>query len=210
MLFRSDPQTNASSIIDGSFEEAEFQNPWWIEFDKDEEGNKFIYCIDVENMNALRKIDLQNKFVSTIFTKGQAGVSQVKSMTFESSTRDTLFFVDDNGRGNWNDRFQMPNMFYALRNESFRKVYPYTYGQCSYSAVSMSDGTIFYNTWQSSMVIKAKNSWDEKAKMWDGLPLFSVKANSENHVFMTRHPDELYVYMSGFNGVSRFAYDKEI
>lgn len=203
-----DPQTNTSSIINGSFEEAEFQHPWWLEFDKDEEGNKIIYCIDEENLTALRKINLTTREVSTVFMKGQAGVYRVKSMLFDTPTRDTLFFVDDNGRGNWNDRHQMPNMFYALRNEGFRKVYPYLYAQCSYSAVYMSDGTIFYNTWTSSQVYKAKQIWDEQAQMWDGKALFSVRSNSSDHVFMFRHPDDLYVYMTGFNGIYRCAYDK--
>ena len=130
-----DPQTNSSSIINGSFEEAEFQHPWWLEFDIDDEGNKIIYCIDEENLAALRKINLTTKEVSSVFMKGQAGVHQVKSMLFDTPTRDTLFFVDDNGRGNWNDRHQMPNIFYAVRTEGFRKVYPYLYAQCSYSAV---------------------------------------------------------------------------
>lgn len=204
-----DPQTNSSSIINGSFEEAEFQNPWWLELDKDEEGNKIIYCIDVENLAALRKINLTTREVSTVFMKGQAGVHQVKSMLFDTPTRDTLFFVDDNGLGNWNDRHQLPNMFYSLRNEGFRKVYPYLYAQTSYSAVSMKDGTLFYNTWQSSEVYKARQVFDEASQMWDGKPLFSVKANSNDHVFMFRHPDDLYVYMTGFNGVYRCAYDKE-
>lgn len=203
-----DPQTNASSIIDGSFEEAEFLNPWWLEMDIDEEGNKVLYLIDSENLAALRKINLTTKEVSTVFMKGQAGVHQVKSMLFDTPTRDTLFLVDDNGRGNWNDRHQMPNMFFALRNENFRKVYPYLYAQTSYSAVSMKDGTIFYNTWTSSEVFKAKQIWDEQAQMWDGKALFSVKANNANHVFMTRHPEDLYVYMTGFNGIYRCAYDK--
>lgn len=203
-----DPQTNASSIIDGSFEEAEFLNPWWLEMDIDEEGNKVLYLIDSENLAALRKINLTTKEVSTVFMKGQAGVHQVKSMLFDTPTRDTLFLVDDNGRGNWNDRHQMPNMFFALRNENFRKVYPYLYAQTSYSAVSMKDGTIFYNTWSSSEVFKAKQIWDEQAQMWDGKALFSVKANDANHVFMTRHPEDLYVYMTGFNGIYRCAYDK--
>lgn len=204
-----DPQTNSSSIINGSFDEAEFQHPWWLEFDVDEEGNKIIYCIDEENLAALRKINLTTEEVSTVFMKGQAGVHQVKSMLFDTPTRDTLFFVDDNGRGNWNDRHQMPNMFYSLRNEGFRKVYPYLYAQTSYSAVSMQDGTIFYNTWVSSEVYKAKQIFDEQAQMWDGQALFSVKANSSDHVFMFRHPDDLYVYMTGFNGVYRCAYDKD-
>ncbi|MDR1221551.1 MAG: IPT/TIG domain-containing protein [Tannerella sp.] len=203
-----------SGIINGTFEEAEFQSPWWLEFDVDGEGNKVLYCIDNSassdgNLAALRKINLTTREVSTVFMKGQAGMHQVKSMTFESSTRDTLFFVDDNGRGNWTDRHAMPNMFYSLRSENFRKVYPYLYAQCSYSAVSMKDGSIFYNTWQSSQVYKARVVWDESAQMWDGQPLFAVKANSENHVYMTRHPDELYVYMTGFNGVYRCAYDKD-
>lgn len=203
-----DPQTGSSSIIDGSFEEAEFQHPWWLEFDKDEEGNKIIYCIDEEGLMALRKINLTTREVSTLFMKGQAGVVNVKSMVFDTPTRDTLFFVDDHTRANWNDRHQMPNMFYAVRNEGFRKVYPYLYAQTSYSAVSMSDGTLFYNTWVSSEVYKAKMVFDETDQMWDGKALFSVRANSSDHVFMTRHPDDLYVYMTGFNGVYRCAYDK--
>lgn len=204
-----DPQTNSSSIINGSFEEAEFHNPWWLEFDIDEDGNKIIYCIDTEGMDALRRINLTTEEVSTVFMKGQAGVQSVKSMVFDTPTRDTLFFVDDNGRGNWNDRHQMPNMFYAVRNEGFRKVYPYLYAQTSYSAVSMSDGTQFYNTWTNSTVYKAKQVFDEQAQMWDGEPLFSVKANSSDHIFMFRHPEDLYVYITGFNGVYRSVYDKE-
>jgi hypothetical protein len=199
---------NNSSIINGTFEEAEFQHPWWLEFDIDAEGNKIIYCIDEENLTALRKINLTTKEVSTVFMKGQAGVNQVKSMLFDTPTRDTLFFVDDNGRGNWNDRHQMPNMFYSLRSENFRKVYPYLYAQCSYSAVSMRDGTIFYNTWTSSEVYKARVFFDETDKMWDGKPLFHVRSNASDHVFMCRHPDDLYVYMTGHNGVYRCAYDK--
>jgi hypothetical protein len=99
-------------------------------------------------------------------------------------------------------------MFYALRNEGFRKVYPYLYAQTSYSAVSMTDGTLFYNTWESSEVYKARVVFDEGAQMWDGKSLFSVRANSGDHVFMFRHPDDLYVYMTGFNGVYRCAYDE--
>ena len=203
-----DPLTNSSSIINGSFEESEFLNPWWMEFDIDEEGNKVIYLIDQENLAALRKINLTAEEVSTVFMRGQAGVSAIKSMTFDTPTRDTLFFVDDHGRSNWNDRHQMPSLFYALRNEGFRKVYPYLYAQTAYSAVSMKDGTIFYNTWSSSEVLKAKQIWDEQAQMWDGKPLFSVRPNQGDHVFMIRHPDDLYVYMTGFHGVYRCAYDK--
>ncbi|MDO5523779.1 MAG: IPT/TIG domain-containing protein, partial [Bacteroidia bacterium] len=173
LVGKVDPLTNYSSIINGSFEEAEFQNPWWLEFDVDEDGNKIIYCIDVENLAALRKVNLTTREVSTVFMKGQAGVHQVKSMLFDTPTRDTLFLVDDNGRGNWNDRHQMPNMFYALRSEGFRKVYPYLYAQTSYSAVSMLDGTIFYNTWQSTEVYKDRQIFDEGAQMWDGKSMFS-------------------------------------
>jgi hypothetical protein len=204
-----DPQTNSSSMIDGSFEEAEFQHPWWLEFDRDDQGNKIIYCTEEENLIALRKINLTERQVSTVFMKGQAGVHQVKSMLFDTPTRDTLFLVDDNGRGAWNDRHQMPNMFYALRRESFRKVYPYLYAQCSYSAVSMKDGTIFYNTWTNSIVYKARVIFDPVDRLWDGQELFRVKSTGENHTFMTRHPDDLYVYMMGHNGVYRCAYDKE-
>lgn len=207
-------ENDNSSILNGTFEEAEFQSPWWLEIDTDAEGNRVLYCIDNNaasdgNLAALRKINLDTREVSTVFMKGQAGMHQVKSMTFETTTRDTLFFVDDNGKGNWNDRHAMPNIHYSLRSENFRKVYPYLYAQCSYSAASMSDGTIFYNTWQSSSVYKARGVWDEGAQMWDGKFMFHVKANTSHHVYMCRHPEDLYVFMTGHNAIYRCAYDKE-
>ena len=198
---------NNSSVLDGSFEEAEFQNPHWLELDT-KDGNKSLYVIDVENLVALRKVDLLEKTVSTVFTKGQAGFHQVKSSFFDAS-RDTLFFVDDNGKGSWTDRFAMPNLFYTVRSENFRKAYPYTYAQCSYSGVYMSDGSIFHNTWTNSEVIKAKTHWNTSANTWDGTALFHLKANSSDHVFMVKHPDDLYVYMCGFNGVYKCVYNKE-
>jgi hypothetical protein len=198
---------NNSSIIDGNFAEAEFQHPHWLQFDIDPvTGDKILYCNDEENLLALRKINLTTEEVSTVFNRGQAGFLQVKSSTFDGMTRDTLFFVDDNGRGNWTDRHAMPNVFYTLRNEGFRKAYIYTYGQCSYSCASMSDGTMFYNTWANSEVYKAKVIPD--GNYLDGESMFHVKANSSDHVFMAKHPDDLYVYMTGFNGVYRCVYNK--
>lgn len=198
---------NNSSIIDGKFPDVEFQHPHWLLFDIDPTtGDKILYCNDEENLLALRKINLTTEEVSTVFNRGQAGFWQVKSSTFDGMTRDTLFFVDDNGKGNWNDRHAMPNVFYTLRNEGFRKAYVYTYGQCSYSAVSMNDGTMFYNTWTNSMVYKAKVVKD--GDYWDGQALFHVRSNASDHVFMCKHPNDLYVYMTGHNGVYKCIYDK--
>lgn len=206
-----DPLTNTSSIINGTFEEAEFQEPWWLEMDKDPEtGDKIIYCIDVEGLTAFRKINLTKEEVSSVFMKGQSGAKNIKTMLFDTPTRDTLFFVDDNGKGAWNDRHALPNIFYTLRHENFRKVYPYLYAQTSYSAVSMSDGTLFYNTYTNSEMFKARQVWDATAKMWDGLRLFSIKANSSAHTYMARHPDDLYVYITGrFHAVYKCAYNKQ-
>ncbi len=206
-----DPQTNTSSIIDGPFEEVEFQAPWWLEFDKDPEtGDKVIYCIDAEGMAAMRRINLTNQEVSTAFMKGQAGVKNVRAMLFDTPTRDTLLIVDDNGKGNWNDRHALPNIFYSLRSENFRKVYPYLYAQCSYHAVMMKDGTLFYNTYTNSEVFKARQIFDVTAQMWDGERLFSIMANNSAHTYMFRHPDDLYVYITGkFNAIYRSVYDKE-
>lgn len=211
LVGKVDPQTNTSSIINGSFEEAEFQAPWWLEFDIDPEtGDKIIYCIDKEGLDAMRKINLTTEEVSTVFMKGQSGAKNIKSMLFDTPTRDTLLFVDDNGKGNWNDRHALPNIFYTLRNENFRKVYPYLYAQTSYSAVSMSDGSLFYNTYTTSVVYKARQVWDATAKMWDGQALFSIKANSNAHTYMFRHPDDLYVYITGrFHAIYKCVYNKQ-
>jgi hypothetical protein len=211
LVGKIDPQTNTSSNVDGTFEEAEFIEPWWIEFDMDPEtGEKVIYCMDQENLNALRKINLTAKEVSTVFMKGQSGIYRAKSMLFDSSTRDTLFFIDDNGKGNWVDRHALPNIFYSIRSENFRKVYPYIYGNTAFSAASMNDGTFFYNTYYSTQIVKAKQVWDPVDQMWDPEILFSVRANANTRTFLNKHPDDLYVYVTGeFHAVYKCAYNKQ-
>jgi hypothetical protein len=204
-----DPLTGTSAMNDGAFEEAGFNAPFWLMLDRDDQGHKVIYCSDEERMTALRKIDLTDRTVSTVFTKGQAGFKGVESFVLDGPSRDTMFFIDDNGKGSIADRFTYPNMFYSLRSEGFRKVYPYMSWTCSYSAVSMNDGSIFFCTWTSSLVYKARGAgYNEAAKMWEAQELFSIRANDQNHGYMIKHPDDLYVYISAFNGIYKCLYDK--
>ena len=205
----SKPVGSNSSVLDGPFDEAEFQYPYWLEFNVDAENNKAVYVVDVENLVAFRKIDLGAEYVSTLFTKGQAGFHQVKSSFFDAS-RDTIFFVDDNGKTGDNNRFAMPNLFYAVRSDNFRKVNPYHYSVCSYSGCYMNDGSIFYSTWTNSQVYKAKTSWNTEYNTWDATPLFHVKANESAHCYLAQHPDDLYVYLTGnFHCIYKSMYNKE-
>lgn len=203
LVGKIDPATNTTSMIDGTFAEAEFEDAWWIEFDKNSEGEKNLYV--VERNKALRQINLQEEWVKTVFTNGQGGFRQFQTMTFENS-RDTMFFADDHGQSSPD---QMPVLLYSLRKDQFRKVYPYIYDRTGYSVTQHPDGTIFYNTWFDAGVLKARGTYDETKKAWIGKKLFNVNADNKSaHTYMLMHPEGKYVYMVGAESVSRADYNK--
>ncbi|WP_108823539.1 IPT/TIG domain-containing protein [Dysgonomonas sp. Marseille-P4361] len=196
-----DPSTNSSSMIDGNFEEAEFEDPWWIEFDKTPEGQRMLYV--VEPSKSLRRINLDEKTVSTVFTNGQAGMRAFQTMTF-NTTRDTMFFADDHGR----DNREMPVLHYSIRGESFRKVYPYIYDRTGYSCAQNKYGDLFYNTWFNAGVLKARGEYDAASGEWVGKRLFNINANNNSaHTYIIMHPDGLYAYLVGANCVSKSIYN---
>lgn len=198
-----DPSTNKTSMIDGTFEEAEFEDPWWIEFDKTPEGEKMLYV--VEPSKALRRINLNEQTVSTVFTNGQAGMRQFQTMTFNND-RDTMFFADDHGR----DNKEMAVLNYSLRHESFRKVYPYIYDRTGYSCAQNKFGGLFYNTYFNAGILKAHAEYNETTKEWEGKRLFNVNVdNNSAHTYILMHPDGLYAYMVGANCVHKSVYDKD-
>ncbi len=202
LVGKVDPATGSSSMIDGPFAEAEFQQPWWLLFDENEEGQKILYA--GEPSKALRKINLNLEEVSTVVTNGQGGFRSFQTMTFGNS-RDTMFFADDNGQ----DNRSMPVIHYSLRNESYRKVYPYILDRCGYSCAAHPEGTFFYNTYFNAAMMKARGQFNIETQQWDRKQLYNLVDNNSQHTYMIMHPNGDYAYIMGYNSILKAIYDRK-
>lgn len=207
-----DPVTNQSSRIDGTFEEAEFQGPWWLELTRNNYGEKILLVHDGDGegrLQSVREVNLETRMVRTLFTKSAAGISISLSIGMDP-TQDTLFVMNDHGKGNWIDRYSIPAIYYALRTEEFQKPRPYQYAVTCYSSIWFTDGTFYHNTWNDAMLIRGRSVFNEEKGMWDGEMLFSTwGAPGQGHQFLIKHPTENFMYVTGRgNGVRKVPYDK--
>lgn len=78
-----------STIKDGNFEDAQFQEPYWLEMDK--EGILYL----LEDYQGLRKIDLINQKVTTLWRTG-SGIDHPRCITFNSD-HSKLYIFNDQG-----------------------------------------------------------------------------------------------------------------
>lgn len=76
-----------STIKDGNFQEAQFQAPYWLEMD--EEGILYL----LEDLQGLRKIDMINEKVTTLWRTG-SGVNHPRSIAFNSDHSKLFIFND--------------------------------------------------------------------------------------------------------------------
>ena len=76
-----------STIKDGNFEDAQFQDPYWLEMDN--EGILYL----LEDYQGLRKIDLINEQVTTLWRTG-SGVDHPRSIAFNSDHSKLYIFND--------------------------------------------------------------------------------------------------------------------
>lgn len=76
-----------STIKDGSFEEAQFQDPYWLEMDT--EGILYL----LEDYQGLRKIDLENETVTTLWRSG-SGINHPRAISFNSDHSRMYIFND--------------------------------------------------------------------------------------------------------------------
>lgn len=76
-----------STIKDGNFKDAQFQAPYWLEVDK--EGILYL----LEDQQGLRKIDLINEQVTTLWRTG-SGIDKPRSIAFNSDHSKLYIFND--------------------------------------------------------------------------------------------------------------------
>lgn len=116
-------QYGNSAVVNGTFEEAGFNNPTWVLF---EPNTNALFVVEREQL--VRRIDINDRRVSTLITNGQASFKSLQTATL-SFDNDTLFIVDDNGA----DHKNTVAIAYTLRSENFRRVHPYLYDRTSYA-----------------------------------------------------------------------------
>lgn len=189
-----------SAIVNGTFEEAGFNQPIWILF---EPNTNSLFVVEKEQM--VRRVDINERKVSTLITNGQASFKRLQTTTM-SFDNDTLFLVDDNGQDNKN----LVNIAYTLRIENFRRVHPYLYDRTSYACAHHPiDHIMFFNTWWGGGVMKA--FYDPVLRSLNSKELFRVGGNNNVKTTIFFHPTGKYayflegscVYKSMYNPTSR-------
>lgn len=193
-----DEKGNAADV-DGVFGDASFNNPEWLLLDT----FGIEKCLYLSSPGkSLRKIDLDNKQVSTLITNGQGSFRSMRHTTFDT-TGDTIFIADDNGQNNKNLR----EVAYLLRSENFRKAKAYVYDRCGYSCTYQPlDQTVYYNTYWKAGLQKAV--YDPLTKGMVGQEVFPVYESKDAHSFLHTHPEGHYMYILGANCVFKSMYNK--
>ena len=184
-----------SSIVNGTFEEAGFDLPTWLLF---EPGENSLFV--VERDRAVRKVDLNERMVSTLITNGQAAFRRIQTATL-SPDNDTLFIVDDHGQNNTTK----PAIAYTLRSENYRRVYPYIYDRTSYSCASHPiDNIMFFNTHWGGGIQKA--FINPLTKELTSKELFKTSsANVHPNIFF--HPSGNFAYLMVGNVIWKTMYN---
>jgi len=155
-------QDGNSIIADGTYDEAQFQNPFWMAFDtdvngpKDEYGNpkKNIYVLE-EAAASLRFIDLYNKRVETIFTKSN-DLQRPRTIAY-TLDGDTMIIANDGNDYNWNGTVIIPRnpvsrKFADGSPQPWRVVMHHK--QCNGGAIHPVTGDYWFNSYEHGQVFK--------------------------------------------------------
>jgi hypothetical protein len=166
-------QDGNTAVVDGSFENAQFQNPFWLAFDtdidgpKDKNGNpkKNIYLIE-ENIG-MRYIDLYEKQVSTVFRTGN-GVARPRTIAFTLNpndleyNRDTMIIANDGDDWSWIGTVIIPRDSVTRRFLAPWKAVMH-HKQCNGGAIHPVTGDYWFNSYNKSQVYRV---FDRSGDPW--------------------------------------------
>jgi hypothetical protein len=164
-------QDGNSAIVDGSFEIAQFQSPFWLAFDTDVDGppdeygnpKKNVYLI--EENNGLRFIDMYEKRVETVFrTSSDLGRPRTIAFTLNPNdreyNRDTMIIANDHGDWGGNGTVIIPRDSVTRRFLApWRAVMRHK--QCNGGAIHPISGEYWFNSYSKSQVFKVFNRTGE-------------------------------------------------
>jgi len=178
-----------SSIVDGSFEDAQFEDPYWMELD--EEGEN-IYLI--EQNKALRKISLKERRVTTLFRTGN-GLDQPRALAF-STDYQTLYIFNDK------DRESDIAVAIAKKQDGFRSWQPIIYNNsCCGGDCNPVTGDLYFNRWNGGEYYK----WNFQAQTKD----FMFRVENGFNSALQFSPDGKFAYIVSMshNCIYKLDYD---
>jgi len=147
-------QDGNSAIVDGDFEKAQFETPFWMAFDREEGVGVPRNIFLIEENNGLRFINMQEKKVETVFRTGN-GVDRPRTIAF-TFDYDTMIIAND--AGNWGDigtimllRDPIAGRFLG----SWRTVM--NHKQCNGGAIHPVTGEYWFNSYEKSQVYKVRD-----------------------------------------------------
>ena len=147
-------QDGNTAIVDGDFEKAQFQTPFWLAFDKEEaEGTPRNFFL-IEEDNGMRFINMQERKVETLFRTGN-GVGRPRTIAF-THEYDTMIVAND--VGNWNEIgtvILVRDPFLGQFSGSWQTVM--NHKQCNGGAVHPTTGEYWFNSYDKSQVYKVRD-----------------------------------------------------
>ncbi len=130
-----------TAIVDGPIEKAQFEEPYWLEFDQ----HKNIYLL--EEYRGLRMIDSALTTVTTKFRTGN-GWGRPRTISF-NPTYDTMYLTND--AGNWDELAAV----IATKGDNFSRWNALIFSkQCNGGDVQPQTGDFFYNSYSNGQVFK--------------------------------------------------------
>lgn len=198
-----------SAIVNGGFDVAQFSNPIWLVMDTLGNGNRDLLVVEADN--SVRKVDLINREVSTVITKGNATMKKLETITLHG---DTLLLVDDNGVGYITGSRSVANIYYTLRNEQFRKSQPYNYDRCAYGCmVHPRHGGVYYSTYHDAVFVKKDGQWNEEKKEFEPKDLFELGGGGQegfsDKAYPVIHPSGKYAYILLYQSIWKTEYNED-
>lgn len=175
------------TIADGTFDEAGFGSLRQLLFDDKEQA---IYAVegDWTGYMQLRKIDLNNKTVSTTLNTGAVNWGGGIYSIAWSADKDTIFMNSQH------QNEESTGIFYFLRKENFTIGHDCVIGKeirCVFTHPTKA-GLLFYYRQDNSKLYKA--TFNPETKLWDGTPLTTFVQSSQKIESCTFHPDGKFVY----------------
>ena len=197
-VFRKVDEKGNSTFAEGSFdgkfgEGGNLVCSDWLIFDpKYKEGDdRLLFSSNYDQ--GLYQLNLTKRDIKRLFPRTQYKSMQTFTFTPDG---DTIICSDDNGQAS---NCTKPNMYYALRSEGFRKIRPYAYGPCTYSAVCMPNGTKFYASWTNAAVYRQEPEGrpipfadENRTKCFT---LAQISQINGAHIRLIMHPAHKYVYI---------------
>ncbi|MDR1682477.1 MAG: hypothetical protein LBS25_03680 [Candidatus Symbiothrix sp.] len=159
-------QDGQSAIVDGKFEDVQFQTPTWLTFDKQtQQGtsrNFFVIEESTEpnwNNGSIRFVDMEREQVSMVFKAGN-NLNRPRTIAF-TLDYDTMIIAND--AGNWSDigTVIIPRDTITGRFDRPGVTYPWTiamrHKQCNGGAIHPATGDYWFNSYEKGQVYKVYN-----------------------------------------------------